>query len=228
MTVGENQENKETEKPPIEAVIFDLDGLLVDSEPIWSRAYEKFLASKSLLDKPEISDKFRGMGIRELIGLMKEHFELQGDTDELVQEYRSVMYGLLLEPGNLHLMDGAEDLLKKLQHRYSLAIATSGHREEMARKVLKLLDTEHYFDQVISGDDVANGKPAPDVYLVSAEKLQFKPASCLVLEDSVNGVLSAKAAGMRVIGVNQEKDLRGQLLEAGADQVYDTLMQVSL
>lgn len=218
----------EMEKLGINAVIFDLDGLLIDSEPVWNEAYFKFISQKGLPDEPAVSSQFRGMGIREIVRVWQKEYGLQGDVDQLAGEYRDVMYGILLEPGKLVLMDGALDLLKKLKGKYSLGIATSGHRDHMARKILGILNIEDYFDQVISGDDVTNGKPAPDVYEASAQKLNQRPVNCLAIEDSVNGVLAGKAAGMRVIGVNTDEDLRRLLSEAGADEVYSSLTEVSL
>lgn len=218
----------EREKLGIKAVIFDLDGLLIDSEPVWNEAYFKFIADKGLPDEPTISGQFRGMGIREIVRIWQEKYGLVGDVDELAKQYRETLYKLLLLPGKLKLMNGALDLLKKLKGKYSLAIATSGHKDEMARKILRLLNVENHFDYVISGDDVANGKPAPDVYLASAKKLNQKLGNCLVLEDSVNGVLAGKAAGMRVIGVNADGKIREELKKAGADEVYVSLRDVAL
>ena len=220
--------NKEAQNPQIKAVIFDLDGLLIDSEPVWGEAYLKFISMKGLPDEPTVSRQFRGMGIREIVGIWKKEYGLNGGVDELASEYRSTLYKFLLEPGRLKLMDGAEELLQKLKGKYSLAIATSGHRDEMAKKLLGLLNIEAYFDQVISGDDVAHGKPAPDVYLTSAEKLELNPVNCLVLEDSINGVLSAKAAQVKVFGVNPDEKTREQLDKAGADRVFKSLSEVQI
>ncbi|MEK7580825.1 MAG: HAD family phosphatase [Patescibacteria group bacterium] len=224
----EGQTKRETEKQRINAIIFDLDGLLIDSEPVWNDAYVKFISVKGLPDEPAVSSHFRGMGIKEIVGIWKKEYGLEGEIDQLAAEYRSCLYGLILEPGRLKLMDGATVLLEKLKGKYVLGVATSGHRDEMARKILGLLGVENYFDQIISGDDVTHGKPAPDVYLESARKIAQRPINCLALEDSVNGVLSGKASGMKVIGVNADEKLRQQLQEAGADEVYSTLGDVRL
>ncbi|MFI5205885.1 MAG: HAD family hydrolase, partial [Candidatus Paceibacterales bacterium] len=196
----------------IKAIIFDLDGLLIDSEPIWNKAYERFLKKKNLVDKPEISEKFMGRGIKEIIDLMRIHFGLTGEVDDLAKQYRDNFYESLFLPGNLRLMEGARDLLERLNkdNKYALAIATSGHKAEMASKILGLLGVKGYFQQIISGDDVTRGKPEPDVYEETARKLGASVSACLVLEDSVNGARSGKAAGMRVIGVNADDKLRQQ------------------
>lgn len=220
--------NVEMEKLGIKAAIFDLDGLLIDSEPVWNEAYFKFISQKRLPDEPAVSSQFRGMGIREIVRIWQKEYGLQGDVDQLASDYRETMYGILLEPGKLVLMDGALDLLQKLKGKYSLGIATSGHKDFMARKILGILNIEEYFDQVISGDDVTSGKPAPDVYETSAQKLGEKVANCAVLEDSVNGVLAGKAAGMWVIGVNPDEHFREQLEGAGADKFYLSLREVEL
>lgn len=224
----ESKASVEEEKVPIKAVIFDLDGLLIDSEPVWNEAYFKFITRKGLPDDPNVSSQFRGMGIREIVRIWQKEYGLQGDIDQLAGEYRDTMYELLLEPGKLVLMDGALDLLQKLKGKYFLGIATSGHKDDMARKILGILNIEDYFDQVISGDDVTNGKPAPDVYKASALKLEQKAANCAVLEDSVNGVLAGKAAGMWVIGVNPDEHFRKLLEKAGVDKFYLSLREVEL
>lgn len=217
----------EKERTPISAIIFDLDGLLIDSEPIWDRAYYVFLEQKGLKET-DFSQSTNGMGLREFIEIWKKEGGLIGDTQELLEEFRSVFYKVLFEDENLRLLDGARDLLLNLRGKYKLAVSTGGHKKEMIDKILNKLLILQFFGVVVSSDDVEHGKPYPDVNLEIAKKFGVDASNCLVFEDSVNGVLAAKAAGMRVIGVNRDEKIRQELAKAGADEVYASLKDVQL
>ena len=215
---------KELLKPQIRAVIFDLDGLLIDSEPIWDQAYYNMLEKKGLKD--QIVKDTSGMGLKEFIEIWKK-YGLVGDTDELLKEYRKTFYEILMEK-DIPVMDGVNELLIKLEGHYQLAVATGGHTKEKCSQILKNLRIDGYFDVVVSSDDVKEGKPAPDVYIYTAEKLGVESAKCLVLEDSINGVLSARAAQAEVFGVNPDEKTREQLDKAGADRVFKSLSEVQI
>ena len=226
--MSEGSVDKKTEKPQIEAVIFDLDGLLIDSEVIWNRAYYKFIEIKNLPHEPEIAAQFVGKGLKDIIKLWQERYGLEGDKNTLLEEYRAVFYAILFNSEHFRLMDGAGELIRQLHGQYKLSVCTGGHDSEHCSQILKKLRIDQYFDVVISSDDFEHGKPSPDVYLETAERVRIKPAGCLALEDSANGVLSAKAAGMKVYGVNPEYAFRTELTKAGADAVYSSLQEVEL
>ena len=228
MLTGEEQENKEQERPPIETVIFDLDGLLIDSEVVWNRAYYKFIEMKSLPHEPVVSAQFVGKGLKEIIQLWQERYGLKGNKDKLLEEYRNVFYDILFNSENFRLMDGAEELIKSLDGRYKLAVATGGHTQEKCSQILKNLGLGSYFEVVASSDDVKEGKPAPDLYLDVAKRLGVSPSVCLALEDSANGVLSAKRAGMQVFAINPEPPLREELEKQHPEKVLSSLREVQL
>jgi len=215
---------KELLKPQIRAVIFDLDGLLIDSEPIWDQAYYNMLEKKGLKD--QIVKDTSGMGLKEFIEIWKK-YGLVGDTDELLKEYRKTFYEILMEK-DIPVMDGVNELLIKLEGHYQLAVATGGHTKEKCSQILKNLRIDGYFDVVVSSDDVKEGKPAPDVYIYTAEKLGVEPVKCLVLEDSVNGVISAQRAGMTVYAVNSNPPMRHALEKQHPDEILSTLREVQL
>jgi len=211
----------------LKAIIFDLDGLLIDSEPAWDKAYYVFLRKHNVADKPKVSGKLTGMGLRDAIKIMVDELGLIGDVDELTEDYRQLFYDVFLKEKRV-LMQGVSDLVRKLTGKYKLAVASGGHTREKCSQILKNIGIDKYFDAVVSSDDVKEGKPAPDVYSQTARLLVVEPQECLVLEDAVNGVISGKAAGMQVIGVNSEASIREQLKEAGADEVYSSLKEVEL
>lgn len=209
----------------IKAVIFDLDGLLVDTEGLWKKTDIEFLKKRNINLNLETWDKIRGRGVREVIEFYKNEYGLQGEAKELVTKRRELFYSLA--NSDLKLLKGAEEIIKGLKEKgYLLAIATGGHTKEKTKLIISALGLYKYFDLLVSSDDVENGKPDPDIYLYAASLLGVNPSNCLVLEDAINGVLSGKRAKMRVFGVNKSSEFREQLEKAGADKVFSNLLEV--
>lgn len=215
-------------KSQIKALIFDFDGLLFDSEPTWDKAYDIFLKKHKVQDKPEISDKMTGMGLVDAIRILKNELGLEEDLDYLVSEYREMFYQIFLIEKN-SLMLGAVDILEKAKEKpLIIALASGGHTKEKLIEMLKLRNVYDYFSIIVSSDDVSSGKPAPDVYIECIRQLDCIPEECLVLEDSANGIISAKAAGICVYGVNADEKTRNDLIEAGANKVFKNLTEIEL
>ena len=182
----------------VQAVIFDMDGLLVDSEPVWDAARKRMadMAGKpwSTLDH----DAVMGVSTQEWASYMIERLELTMSPDEvvdmvighMVEMYRQ---GVPYIPGALELVDLAAS-------RYRTGLASGAHPS-----LVKLVTTDPpmrgKFEVIVAADEVGRGKPAPDVYLAAAERLGVAPVECVCLEDSGNGILSGAAAGMHVIAV---------------------------
>ncbi len=212
----------------MKAVIFDVDGLLIDSEPLWNKARDVFMERKNMHYDKSIDDVAVGMGLREVILRWQELIGLNGETEELIKEYRKTFYEVALNE-QLVLMPGARELINRLSSRsFVLAIATGGHTKDKVTEIIKNLNLLQFFKVLVSSDDVSKGKPAPDVYLKTAGQLGVDPQECVVLEDAVNGVVAGKSAGMRVIGINIEDSIRAELLKAGADEVYKSLNELNL
>ncbi len=185
----------------ITTVIFDLDGLLADTEPLHCQAYQDALRRHgSLLTESEYIDHWvrAGKGIGDWIsirGLALDPLALRA--------YKSERY-LELLTASLRPMDGALTLLKTLHGRKTLVLASSSYRDAVDA-VLQGLDIAHYFKAVISGLDVARVKPAPDIFLAAARAVGATASECLVLEDAEKGVLAAYEAGMACIAVPNEQ-----------------------
>lgn len=210
----------------IRAVIFDLDGLLIDSEPVWTESDKVFRKKYNLTIPipPTTARDSHGIGVSDQIRLMQEKEGLQGDVDTLTEEYRGFFYKHFLTSPKFALMEGAEKVLEVLKGRsMPISIATGGHTREKVIKLLKKFNLQDTFDVIVSSDEVKVGKPAPDVYLLTAKKLKTDPKYCVVLEDSANGVKSGKAAGMKAIGINSDSTLQKRLEEAGADIIAPSL-----
>lgn len=210
----------------VKAVIFDLDGLLIDSESMWQKTDKKLLKRRGIIYQGIVRNKIRGLGQKEVMELFKREFGVAQDTDALINERRDIFYSLAKK--GLKLLPGVIEIIKEFHKRgYLLAIATGGHRKEKIKEILSKFGLSNYFSVLVSSDEVKNGKPAPDVYLLTATLLGAQPLNCLVLEDAVNGVLAAKAAGMKVFGVNKDLQIRTKLKEAGADKIFTDLKEVA-
>lgn len=211
----------------VKAAIFDLDGLLIDSESIWQETDKELLKRRGIVYRGIVRNKIRGLGQKEVMELFKREFGVAEDTDALISERRAIFYSLAKK--GLKLLPGAIEIIKEFHKRgYVLSIATGGHTKEKIEKILAQFSLGNYFSVLVSSDEVKSGKPAPDVYLLTAALLGAQPLNCLVLEDAVNGILAAKNAGMKVFGVNKDLQIRTKLKEAGADKVFSSLEDIKL
>jgi HAD superfamily hydrolase (TIGR01509 family) len=197
------------------AVLFDMDGVIVDTEPLKFRAYQKV---------------FRGLGVviedcRERLGLsepavMKLYLQahnLDADVDELIRQKRMAYHELLAKIG-LTPAPGLLSLLEALrEQRIAAGLVTSSDRPSTER-VLEHLGLPAAFGAVLTRDDVQNPKPEPEIYLKAAGRLEVNPAQCVVIEDSPAGILAGKRAGMRTVGIISGTPAV-DLLAAGADFV---------
>jgi len=185
--------------PSLRAVLFDLDGLMVDSEPLAERAWNQVLARYGhRLDSQMFSD-ILGLRVVDSARFICQHFRLPISPQEAADE-RDRLF-LETVPTRLRARAGLYPLLDELADRgLPLGVATSGHRRYVTL-ALQTLVIESFFQAVATGDEVARGKPAPDVYLLAAGRLGVPPACCLVLEDAPLGVAAARAAGMVCVAV---------------------------
>ena len=184
---------------PICALIFDMDGLLVDSEPVAERAMADFLRRHGHELRPEVSGQLIGRRAAEGIALIAAAYGLPGDLDEYVRVFDEMRLAALV--GNLRPMPCAAELIAfARQVGLRLALATSNLRPH-ADVTLAEAALAGLFDAEVTGDEVAHGKPAPDIFLLAAERLGVEPATCVVLEDAPPGIQAAAVAGMRAICV---------------------------
>lgn len=189
----------------IEAVIFDLDGSLVDSMWIWHEIDVEYLGRYGLRVPDDLQHMIEGFSFTETAQYFKERFELPASVDEIRHTWNEMacdkyMHEVPLKPGAASFLDTCrKDGIK-------LGIATSNSRE-LVTNVADSHGLHDYFSCIMTGCDVGKGKPAPDIYLAVAERLAVNPADCLVFEDIVAGILSGKAAGMKVCAVEDEYSL---------------------
>jgi len=179
----------------IQAVIFDMDGVLVDSEPFGFEALRRVMARYALGYSEEENAEFLGRTTLESCRILKARHALPDSAEALAGFYIKEMLDQI-EKGPIP-MPGVPDVLVRLRAAgYPLALASSAELPVIHAN-LTALALVPLFDAVVSGTQVAHGKPAPDVFVAAAERLAVPPDGCLVIEDSRNGLLAAKAAGMR-------------------------------
>lgn len=183
----------------IRALIFDMDGLLVDSEPLAARAMDAFLARYGLERRDDVHRQLLGRRLHEAIAIVRESYALDHPLDRLVSEYGDMRVAALR--GAVRPMPGAREVIEFARAAgLQIALATSGMRAHAAVSLAETGLTGLY-DAEVTGDDVERGKPAPDLFLLAADRLGVDPADCVVFEDAPNGVMAARAAGMRVVAV---------------------------
>ncbi len=205
----------------IEAVIFDLDGVLVDSEPLQFAAYSTVLAGYGkTLTREDFIEHWIGQG---RLGEHLERYEIEAPVEEVRRAKNEIYQRLIRE--KMKLRPGIEGLIRRLSREMPVALASSAHPVSV-NAVLDRFELRSYFSVILTSADVANNKPDPEIYLLTAERLGVSPERCLVFEDSRAGVLSAKGAGMRVIALPHDFTLHQDL--SAADLVICDLRNLRL
>jgi HAD superfamily hydrolase (TIGR01509 family) len=182
----------------IEAVVFDLDGVLMDSEPLWDRARRTVVEEHGGRWQAGATEAMQGMSSVEWAGYLQRTLGLREDRDRIIE----LVVAKLLESyaDRLPLLPGAREAVVRLSAQWPLALASSSNRQ-VIDTVLQQAGLAGMFRVTISSEEVARGKPAPDVYLEAARLLEVASSGCIAVEDSANGMRSAAAAGMLVIAI---------------------------
>jgi len=200
----------------IDAVVFDLDGVLVDSEEIWDRAREQLAKERGGRWHEGAQRDMMGMSSKEWSRYMHDVIGLEEPPEEINREVVRRLTELYGE--HLPVIAGAREAVERLAARWPLGLASSSNRE-LIDLVLELLGVRALFRATVSSEEVARGKPAPDVYLEAARRLGVDPTRTAAVEDSHNGMLAAKAAGMRVVAIPNSHFPPGEDALGAADVV---------
>lgn len=182
----------------VDAVVFDLDGVLIESEAIWNEAKRALVEDRGGRWKPEAARAMMGMSSPEWAAYLRDDLGVDMPLDEIsdaVVERLSAIYR-----AQLPLLPGAVEAVRALAARWPLGLASSSNRP-IIDLVLEAAGLTDAFAATVSSEEVARGKPAPDVYLEAARRLGADPARCVAIEDSSNGLRSAAAAGMTVVAL---------------------------
>jgi HAD superfamily hydrolase (TIGR01509 family) len=182
----------------IEAVVFDLDGILISSEEVWDAVREGYVRERGGRYDDEVQRAMMGMSSAEWSRYLHEHAGVP-DAPEAIND-EVVRRMLAAYRAELPLIDGAVAAVERLAARWPLGLASSSNRP-LIDTVLELAGLAGSFRVTVSSEEVARGKPAPDVYLEAARRLDVAPERCAAVEDSHSGIRSAHSAGMRVIAI---------------------------
>jgi HAD superfamily hydrolase (TIGR01509 family) len=181
-----------------QAVIFDLDGVLIDSEPLWNEAKKELVLDAGGKWREDAPIAMIGMSSPEWSRYIQGHLGVDLDVGDINGRVVTKMEGFYR--AHLPLLPGAVDAVRALQGHWPLGLASSSNRE-LIDLVLRQAGLTDAFATTVSSEEVERGKPAPDVYLEAARFLNARPAGCVAIEDSSNGLRSAAAAGMTVVAV---------------------------
>ena len=181
-----------------------MDGVIIDSEPLWEKSESIMLRQKGVEGndsyRKEYRKKIMGLNQKDSVALLKETFGLDESPEEILRTRLEILLGLYEK--ELRLVDGIPEILQALSAEKHIKTAVaSGSPMEVIEFVLKKFSLSDTFRIKVSGDCVEEGKPRPDIYLETARRLGVSPEECVAIEDSINGIVSAKEAGMRCIAV---------------------------
>ena len=207
------------------ALIFDMDGVILDSERIYQQIEREMYTELGIPVSTEEHLQFMGTAEKSMWGYMREHYNLRPALEELICEERERFIRRLEGPGSIKLMDGILALLRSIRAENIPCWIASSSSREIIRKVLLIYRLGEYFRGFVSGEDVRKSKPAPDIFLKTASLAGLDPSGCLVIEDSVNGIRAARAAGMKVIALRHPDIDSPPLCEASL--VVDSLMEIN-
>jgi beta-phosphoglucomutase len=186
--------------PMKNTVIFDMDGVIVDTEPVHYYAYQQHFKDLKIDVPDELYATFTGNSTRNVYQKLKDCFALEEEVEKLVDIKRAIFNDAFDTKQDLFLLDGVEDLIKELhQNGVQLILASSSAKVTIDR-VFKRFGLHQYFSYIVSGEDFPKSKPDPAIF-IEAVRLSNEPVeSCVVIEDSTNGIKAAKAAGIYTIG----------------------------
>jgi HAD superfamily hydrolase (TIGR01509 family) len=208
----------------IRAVVFDLDGVLIQSEEVWDAVRERYVRERGGRYDAEIQRAMMGMSSTEWSCYLHEHAGVRDSPEAINTEVVRLMLQAYRE--RLPLVDGAADAVRRLAARWTLGLASSSNRE-LIDAVLDVAGLAQHFAATVSSEEVAQGKPAPDVYLEAARRLDVDPHECAAIEDSPGGIRSAKAAGMRVFAIPNQSYPPGDEALADADVVLGSIAELT-
>jgi beta-phosphoglucomutase family hydrolase len=209
----------------LRAVIFDMDGVIIDSEPIYLRAGNEVFRYLGLDVSEEEHHSYVGISSKDMWSHIGNKYKIDLSTEELVEMEMKSYIDYLLSRKDEKPIPGVVELIEDLyKNNINLALASSSSIKSI-KIVLDMFNLDKFFKTVVSGYEVENGKPAPDIFLYAAKRVGVQPEDCIVIEDSENGIEAAKSAGMKCIGFKNVNSGKQDL--SSADMVIDSLSEVN-
>lgn len=186
----------------IKTVIFDMDGVIVDTEPVHHYAYHEHFKELNITISDEMYASFTGNSTRNIFQKLKESFQLNHDVEDLILRKRYLFNEAFDSKPDLFLIEGVEELIKDMfTNNIQLIVASSASKGTINR-VFTRFNLHQYFSHIVSGEDFPKSKPHPAIFEHAASLSIHPKESCIVIEDSTNGIVAAKGAGIYCIGYN--------------------------
>jgi HAD superfamily hydrolase (TIGR01509 family) len=207
-------------------VIFDLDGVLADSEPWWNEIDAKLLAEHGVTYRGEYHRNVLGVSYRLAVEFYKKAFDLSVPTDEMMRRRGEIAADFFAN--RIDVFPSTKPVLQQLRQinpPVRLGLATSSVSAS-ARPFLARHGLTTFFETIVTGEEVEHGKPHPDIYLRAAEKLGITPDACLVIEDALSGIAAAKAAKMRVVAIPDTRFVDPSDYKKEADYLLTSLSEI--
>ena len=184
----------------IQTVIFDMDGVIVDTEPVHHYAYNQHFKQLNIEVSPELYASFTGNSTKNTFEKLKVNFDISEDVATLIETKRNLFNDAFDSKEELCLIDGVEDLIKELHSKGMQLVLASSSANVTIDRVFTRFGLHQYFTYLVSGEVFPNSKPHPAIFEHAAKLFGTPIANCIVIEDSTNGILAAKAAGIYCIG----------------------------
>ena len=184
----------------LKAILFDMDGVIVDTEPLHSKAYHMMFDAVNIVVTDELYESFTGQSTISICRTLVSHFQLSGQPETLVALKRKFFKQIFETDEDLHLIDGVLDLIKDYHSNGLTLVLASSASMTTINNVFTRFNLDRYFVAKLSGADLKASKPHPEIFIKAAESSGYKKSECLVIEDSTNGINAAKAAGIYCVG----------------------------
>lgn len=192
----------------IKTVIFDMDGVLIDSEPIHFSAYLQHFRELNIEVSDELYQTFVGSSTKNIYKRIKEQFDLVQSVQELIVRKRELFYKFFAESETLELISGVLELIRELHKNKVQLIVASSSSHQNINAVFKKFDLDKYFSHKVSGEDFPESKPNPAIFNKAVELSKHQKNECIVIEDSTNGIKAANNAGVFVIGYKSKESIQ--------------------
>lgn len=216
----------------IKTVIFDMDGVIVDTEPVHHFAYDQHFKELDIAVTPEMYAEFTGSSTKNIYSIIKDRFNLSDEVQALVEGKRRLFNAAFDHKEDLYLLEGVEDLIKELHAKGMQLVLASSSANETIDRIFTRFQLHPYFTYKVSGEDFPKSKPHPAIFLKAAELSKTSAENCIVIEDSTNGIKAANAAGIYCIGyksVNsklQDYSLADKVISHFEELDYDKILNI--
>jgi HAD superfamily hydrolase (TIGR01509 family) len=193
----------------LKTIIFDMDGVIVDTEPVHHYAYYQLFKKLGIQVSDELYTSFTGNSTKNIFEKIKQKFQLQQDIATLVRAKRDLFNNAFDTKEDLFLINGVEDIIKSAYHKKIQLIVASSASKETINRVFKRFGLHQYFTHLVSGEDFEQSKPHPAIFLEAQRLSGHSKKNCIVIEDSTNGIIASNKAGIFCVGY-QSKNSKNQ------------------